>query len=71
MEAQRINSRINENSEGGKTLLWKELIKQNPDILYNVTVPLEENEIIDLIKDANLSDRKMLIVLQKIREKWG
>ena len=56
MEAQRINSRINENSEGGKTLLWKELIKQNPDILYNVTVPLEENEIIDLIKDANLSD---------------
>ena len=71
MEAHNINSKINENSERGKTLLWKELIKHNPDMIYNVTVPLEENEIVDLIKDASLSDRKMLIVLQKIREKWG
>ena len=64
MEAHNINSKINENSERGKTLLWKELIKHNPDMIYNVTVPLEENEIVDLIKDASISDHKMLIVLQ-------
>ena len=70
-EAEEINKRINNHTGEGRQLLWKELIKQNPDIINNKTEALTENEVIDLIKDANLSDRKMLIILQKIRQKWG
>ena len=65
-EAEEINKRINNHTGEGRQLLWKELIKQNPDIINNKTEALTENEVIDLIKDANLSDRKMLIILQKI-----
>ena len=68
-EAEEINKRINNHTGEGRQLLWKELIKQNPDIINNKTEALTENEVIDLIKDANLSDRKMLIILQKIRQK--
>ena len=70
-QAEEINNKINQHTEEGRQLLWKELIKQNPDIINNRVEPLTEDEVISLIKDANLSDRKMLIILQKIREKWG
>ena len=71
MQAEEINLKINENTEEGRRLLWKELIKHNPDIICNRVEPLEEEDVVDLIKDANVSDRKMLVILQKIREKWG
>ena len=71
IRAEEISLQINENTKEGRSLLLKEIIKKNPDLITNRVEPLEEEEIIELVKDANLSDRKILVILQKIREKWG
>ena len=71
IQAEEISNQINENTAEGRSLLLKEVIKKNPDLIKDRVKPFEEEDIIEIIKDANLSDRKMLIILQKIREKWG
>ena len=71
IQAEEISNQINENTAEGRSLLLKEVIKRNPDLIKDRVKPFEEEDIIEIIKDANLSDRKMLIILQKIREKWG
>ena len=70
-QAKEINLQLNEISEAGKEIVWKELVKYYPNTLDSKKEPLTEEEVIEMIRDANLSDRTMLIILKKIRAKWG
>ena len=64
-QAKEINLQLNDISEAGKEIVWKELVKYHPNILDSKKDPLTEEEVIEMIRDANLSDRTMLIILKK------
>ena len=70
-QAASINSQIDATPAVGKTILWKELVKYNPSLLDKKEDPLTEEEVIEMIQDANLSDNTMVKILKKLRKKWG
>ena len=70
-QAGSINSQIDATPAVGKTILWKELVKYNPSLLDKKEDPLTEEEVIEMIQDANLSDNTMVKILRKLRKKWG
>ena len=44
----------------------RKLLEQNSHLI-NSKEALTEEEIIEIIKDTNISDRKMIVILQKIK----
>ena len=70
-QAKEINLQLNEISEAGKEIVWKELVKYYPNTLDSKKEPLTEEEVIEMIRDANLSDRTMLIILKNNQGKMG
>ena len=58
--------------ESMKKSMWNELLDVCPHYMDKMkTYPLEENEVIKLITDNNLSDKQVLKICQYLRQKWG
>ena len=52
--------------------MWDDLIKDCPYHISKIEEnPLSEDEVIELIKDNNLSDKQVLNICQLLRQKWG
>ena len=68
--AEDISKKIQSEDNTGRPILWRELLKQNSSIINNKET-LTEEEVIQILKDTNISDRKMIAILKKIKEKWG
>lgn len=68
--AADISKKIKSEDNTGRPILWRELLKQNSSIINNKETLMEE-EIIQILKDTNISDRKMISILKRIKEKWG
>ena len=67
--AADISKIIKSEDNTGRPILWRELLKQNSSIINNKE-SLTEEEIIQILKDTNISDRKMISILKRINEKW-
>ena len=69
---QNINKSITILSDKDKKKILSDLIEQNTDILdTHSQCPLDEEDVISMVKDVNMSDRQVLQILTKIRAKWG
>ncbi len=52
--------------------VFKKLVKNNSEMLEKyMENPLSKEEILDMVHDANLSDRQLLKILSIIQRKWG
>ena len=55
-----------------KRKIFKQLVKTNPEILNTyASNPLTEEDVIEMVRDGNLSDRQVLKILVIIRRRWG
>ena len=59
-----------------RKLVFKNIVKDNKDHTELIEKlhkgnPLTEDDIVMLVRDVDLSDRKVLKILKKIRQKWG
>ena len=73
---QTILMQFNENisclTERDKVKMFQSLVSKNPEVLEKYEQnPLNEEDVTDMVKDANLSDRQVLKILTIIRRKWG
>ena len=68
----KFNEDIKDFSEEDKKKMFQRLVKSNPDVLnlYS-TNPLSEEDVIEMVRDGNLSDRQVLKILVIIRRRWG
>ena len=68
----KFNEDIMDFSEEDKKKMFQRLVKSNPDVLdlYS-TNPLSEEDVIEMVRDGNLSDRQVLKILVIIRRRWG
>ena len=68
----KFNKDIMDFSEEDKKKMFQRLVKSNPDVLnlYS-TNPLSEEDVIEMVRDSNLSDRQVLKILVIIRRRWG
>ena len=70
--AQDVNDQISILSDKDKNMIIKYLMEQNTDKVDKFSqCPLDEEDVIGMVKDVNLSDRQVLHILTKIRAKWG
>ena len=59
-------------TERDKVKMFQSLVRKNPEVLETYKQnPLNEEDVTDMVKDANLSDRQVLKILTIIRRKWG
>ena len=59
-------------TERDKVKMFQSLVSKNPEVLETYKQnPLNEEDVTDMVKDANLSDRQVLKILTIIRRKWG
>jgi KRAB domain-containing zinc finger protein len=55
-----------------KRTIFKQLVKDNPEILNTyASNPLSEEDVIEMVRDGNLSDRQVLKILVILRRRWG
>ena len=67
-----MNTSIRKLSDKDKKKILSDLMEQNSVILDTYSQsPLDEDDVISMVKDVNLSDRQLLQILTKIRAKWG
>ena len=68
----QFNQSISGLSETDKVKMFQSIVRNNPDVLETYRqYPLNEDDVTDMVKDANLSDRQLLKILTIIRRKWG
>ena len=71
-EIQSIRKALFDAPENHQKSMWNQLIKDCPYYMDKVKEnPLTEAEVIELIKDNNLSDRQVLNICKFLRQKWG
>ena len=59
-------------SDEDKKKILLRLIKSNPEILNTYSSnPLTEEDVIEMVRDGNLSDRQVLKILVILRRRWG
>ena len=59
-------------SDEDKKKILLRLIKSNPEILETYSSnPLTEEDVIEMVRDGNLSDRQVLKILVILRRRWG
>jgi hypothetical protein len=68
----KFNRDIMDFSEEDKKKMFQRLVKSNPEVLdlYS-TNPLSEEDVIEMVRDGNLSDRQVLKILVILRRRWG
>ena len=67
-----FNSQISVLPVGDKRKLLKDIINENQEVLDTYgDYPLDEDDVTDMVRDVNLSDRQVLKILSIIRKKWG
>ena len=64
--AADITKIIKSEDNTGRPILWRELLKQNSSIINNKETLMEE-VIIQILKDTNISYRKMISILKSIK----
>ena len=70
-EASLMQSILN-NNETLKPKIWKNVVKKNCNFLDNEDKnPLTESDVIELLQDTNVSDKKMLHIIRTLAKKWG
>ena len=70
--AQDVNVKLSILPHKDKNKIIKYLMEQNTDKVNKYSqCPLDEEDVIGMVKDVNLSDRQVLQILTKIRAKWG
>ena len=71
-DAVAIRNRLTEVPKTAQEIIWKEVSKDIP-VNYRKMKdnPMTEAEIIDLIKDNNLSDKQLLSICKFLRNKFG
>ena len=68
----KFNEDIKDFSELDRKKMFRDLVKQNPDVLDTYgAYPLNEDDVMEMVRDVNLSDRQVLKILTIIRRKWG
>ena len=71
-DVESIRRVLFEAPENVKKIMWNEIIKDCPYYLNKIEEnPLTEEEVIELIKDNNLSDRQVVNICTFLRQKWG
>ena len=69
---QEVNIKIADIPENDKKKFFRDIVKENPDILETYgQYPLDEEDVTEMIRDANLVDAQVLKILSIIRRKWG
>ena len=65
-----FNSQISVLPVGDKRKLLKDIINENQEVLDTYgDYPLDEDDVTDMVRDVNLSDRQVLKILSIIRKK--
>ena len=68
----QFNESISGLTERDRVKMLRDIVSGNPDILETYRQnPLNETDVTDMVRDANLSDRQVLKILTIIRRKWG
>ena len=63
---------LNSFGEEDRKRMFKQLVRENPDILTTCSFnPLTEEDVVEMVIDANLADRQILRILTVIRRRWG
>ena len=71
-EAQKIKKVLFDAPDGAKKTMWDNIIKDCPYYMNKLKEnALTEEEVIELIKDNNLSDRQVVNICKFLKEKWG
>ena len=69
---KKFHADIADFPEADRKRAFRKLVKDNPDVLDTYdSYPLTEDEVIEMIRDAYLSDRQALKICSIIRQKWG
>ena len=69
---ENIKKVLFETRESIKKSMWKNLIKDCPYYMNKIEEnSLTEGDVIELIKDYNLSDQQVLNICKFLRQKWG
>lgn len=70
--ASTFSMEVNTLPEKDRKRLFQKLVRDDPNLLSKYSDnPLTEEDVIEMIRDANLSDRQLLKVLSVIRRRWG
>ena len=71
-EVESIKKVLFEAPDNVQKSMWNGLLKDCPFYMNKIKEnPLTEEEVIDLIKENNLSDRQLLNICHFLRQKWG
>ena len=71
-ESEKIENQIKEYPELAQKVIWKNLIKTNPEIIDDMNKnPLTDKDIIEIIQETSIAVEKMMTILMKLRSKWG
>ena len=72
LDVEEFKLKISNVPEDVQKSIWDQIIKDCPYYINRVQEnPLSEDEVIDLIKSNNLSDRQVLNICHLLRQKWG
>jgi uncharacterized protein with PIN domain len=67
-----FNANIADLPDSDKRKVFKAMVRENPEVLdCYIQNPLDESDIVEMIRDVNLSDRQLLKILAIVRRKWG
>jgi hypothetical protein len=70
--AAKFSSELESFSPSDRRKIFRKLVQNNPEVLEKYSEnPLTEEDILEMVHNANLSDRQLLKVLAVIRRKWG